>query len=148
MVPVYTSLESTGKVGCGIRFRRLFLGLASGLASLCMVGGNLFLLQLAAWSWMLTTYSAEDGLASAIRDTFSGDRPCELCKAISEIKKDHRTPTNQTPPVVEKDSFKLIAAHFKVLSLIPPTPTTESRDPGSPTPSRRALAPDLPPPKA
>ena len=147
MFLVFSCLERTGDVGCGSRFRRLPLGLACVLASVCLVGGNLFLLQLAAWSWMLTAYSAEDGLASAIRDTFSGDRPCELCQAISETKKDQETPASQTATVVEKDSFKLIAAGVNVLSLAPPTPAKGSWDPGSPAYPRRALAPDPPPPK-
>lgn len=37
---------------------------------------------------MLTTYSQESSLEQAIRETFGGDRPCELCKIIDQSKQD------------------------------------------------------------
>ena len=35
---------------------------------------------------MLVTYSQVDGLAKGAIDTFSGERPCELCVRISKAK--------------------------------------------------------------
>ncbi len=36
---------------------------------------------------MLVSYSQEDGLVQAAKDTFSGERPCKLCCKIAEAKK-------------------------------------------------------------
>jgi len=54
------------------------------LIALCcaLVLGPQFFLQLGAWGWMVGTYAQEDGIEQAIRETFNGERPCELCKII------------------------------------------------------------------
>ncbi|MCH2156233.1 MAG: hypothetical protein MK080_09540 [Opitutales bacterium] len=35
-----------------------------------------------AWTWMIVDYAAESTWTQAIEETFSGERPCELCLAI------------------------------------------------------------------
>lgn len=54
------------------------------LIALCcaLVLGPQFFLQLGAWGWMVSSYAQEDGIEQAIRETFSGERPCDLCKII------------------------------------------------------------------
>ena len=39
-------------------------------------------MQSIAWAGMLVAYSKTDGVSQAIDDTFSGLRPCNLCRAI------------------------------------------------------------------
>jgi hypothetical protein len=41
-----------------------------------------------AWAGMLVDYSKTDGLAKAAADTFSGEKPCELCCKIAEAKQE------------------------------------------------------------
>jgi len=99
--------------------RKIGIVLAAALGSFCLVGGNLFLLQLAAWGWMITSYSSEDGFLSAVTDTFSGERPCLLCTAISETQKDKGS--NPQPSILaEKDPLKLLNRTERRLSLVAP----------------------------
>lgn len=44
------------------------------------------MLQGIAWVSMFATYSAESGMVQGAVDTFSGDRPCQLCKSIAAAK--------------------------------------------------------------
>lgn len=37
---------------------------------------------------MLVMYSQEDGLAQAAIDTFSGDKPCDMCHKIADSKRE------------------------------------------------------------
>lgn len=61
---------------------RLFKSLLL-LLSLWLAVGPLALLQIGAWAWMVTSYSQESSLKEAFRDTFGGDRPCEMCRFIT-----------------------------------------------------------------
>ena len=56
------------------------------LLSLWLLAGPLALLQLGAWTWMLASYSQESSIEQAFRETFGGDRPCELCKVIDAVE--------------------------------------------------------------
>ena len=40
---------------------------------------------MSAWAWMLASYSQESSIQTAVSETFSGDRPCGLCKLISAV---------------------------------------------------------------
>jgi len=46
---------------------------------------------------MLVTYSAKDGIVTGVKDTFSGDRPCALCRSIESAK--IQTPAESESPV-------------------------------------------------
>ncbi len=43
-------------------------------------------MQACAWAGMLVNYSKTDGLIQGAKDTFSGEKPCELCCKIAEAK--------------------------------------------------------------
>ncbi|MFD0893665.1 hypothetical protein KBB96_09185 [Luteolibacter ambystomatis] len=58
------------------------------LASIHLAGGPYALVQACAWANMLITYSQQDGFAKAAVDTFSGEKPCEMCCKIAEAKQD------------------------------------------------------------
>lgn len=51
-----------------------------------LLGGPYGVLQLVAWTGMLASYSASDGLVGGISKTFDGEHPCSLCVAIDEAK--------------------------------------------------------------
>ena len=46
------------------------------------------LLQGVAWSGMLVSYSLQDGLLQGAKDTFGGERPCEMCVALQQQEED------------------------------------------------------------
>ncbi|TVR15682.1 MAG: hypothetical protein EA401_02370 [Planctomycetota bacterium] len=52
-------------------------------------------LQVVAWSGMSVAYTLQDGLRDGLRDVFSGERPCELCVAITADQQD-RSPATAT----------------------------------------------------
>lgn len=61
------------------------------------------MLQCVAWAGMLWSYSEEDGLMQAARDTFSGEKPCCLCEALADSKQgDGQTPEPMPSKGLEK----------------------------------------------
>ena len=58
------------------------------IACMQLAGGPTTLMQVYAWIGMIVTYSQQDGLTKGVKDTFSGERPCHLCKKIDNVKKD------------------------------------------------------------
>ena len=70
------------------------------------IGLHWAVLQSAAWVGMAVAYSVEKGsLTEGLSDTFDGDHPCPLCKAVkqgqdSESKSQNdQAPTNKTKEV-------------------------------------------------
>ncbi|MEN8661048.1 MAG: hypothetical protein ABF330_00985 [Lentimonas sp.] len=43
------------------------------------------LLQVGAWTWMIASYSQKSTIEQAFKETFGGDRPCELCDFIKAV---------------------------------------------------------------
>lgn len=89
--------------------------------SLWLVVGPLALLQLGAWAWMLTSYSQESSFEQAVRETFSGERPCEMCKLVETVQENEGEtsyPLNQN----EQKDLKLVQSHWAHLHLQPPQP--------------------------
>jgi hypothetical protein len=78
-------------------------------------------MQGVAWAGMLVNYSKTDGLAKAAADTFSGEKPCELCCKITEAKQeDARNNKTDSPDasVLAKLRFEMLPAED--LRLKPP----------------------------
>lgn len=55
-----------------------------------LVGGHLACLQMIAWSRMLATYSQEFPLQQAMKQTFDGKHPCEMCLKIQKTKESEK----------------------------------------------------------
>lgn len=71
-------------------------------------------LQTVAWTTMLAANLGSDSFSEAVSNTFDGDHPCPLCKAVSAGKKsENKSDANalklklEFPPVAEK--FVLIS---------------------------------------
>lgn len=127
--------------------RRLLLALFAAPASICLTGGNLFLLQVAAWGWMVGSYAQEDGLAAALRDTFGGERPCQLCTAIAETKENEESsPLAHTLP--DKEPLKLLSGSLAAIALAPPSKKSARLTPSSASGAARSPEPETPPPRA
>lgn len=68
--------------------KKLFQLLMVICGCLHLTGGPYALVQSYAWASMIIQYSKDDGIAKGVKDTFSGERPCPLCKKIATVKKD------------------------------------------------------------
>lgn len=71
-------------------------------------------LQTVAWTTMIAANLASESLSEAVSDTFDGEHPCPLCKAIAAGKKSEKKSAALTlklklefPPVANK--FMLVA---------------------------------------
>ena len=88
------------------------LGLAgAALALFLMAGGQWAVLQTAAWANMLRDYHRQSGsVAVAIEQTFDGQHPCELCRAIASAKaREQADKGNNTAAPALKDAAKVKA---------------------------------------
>jgi hypothetical protein len=80
------------------------------IALLQLLGGHWAILQVGAWAGMAVSYSQQGGLMCGLSQTFDGEHPCPICKAIqagqkqeqkkapllsSELKKDYLATWNQ-----------------------------------------------------
>jgi hypothetical protein len=54
------------------------------------IGGHWTVLQSVAWVNMAITYSQDAPLVEALQKTFSGDSPCQMCKAVREGQQSER----------------------------------------------------------
>ncbi len=91
------------------------------LGCLHLVGGPYALPQAYAWANMLMSYSQETSMSQAVADTFSGEKPCCLCKTIAAEKKRDSERSGNTlplPPGAEKYGKELYPT--KVAMLSPP----------------------------
>ena len=86
------------------------------LIALCcaLVVGPQFFLQLGAWGWMVATYSQETSVEQAFRDTFGGERPCQLCKII-EATDEQKTQERSARP--QSEDFRLLLPNFAKVKL-------------------------------
>lgn len=64
------------------------------------IGLHWAVLQSAAWVGMAVAYTVEKGsLSEGLSDTFDGEHPCPLCKAVKLAQEtEKKTPAGQTPP--------------------------------------------------
>ena len=79
----YTHPQLSGPIHPLSKFLRYLFVL---FGCLHLVGGPYSLMQACAWVNMIVDYSKETGFAQAVTDTFSGEKPCCLCKRIAAAK--------------------------------------------------------------
>ncbi len=58
---------------------------------LAVTGGQWAALQSAAWAGMLVHHLRTESISSAMSNTFDGNHPCPLCKAIERGKKSEKS---------------------------------------------------------
>jgi hypothetical protein len=90
------------------RLRKALHILVVSLCCLQLGGGPLGLMQLYAWGSMLVDYSQESGLAKAVRETFSGEKPCHLCHKIDAARKNSQDEPGREAPVDILKTAKLL----------------------------------------
>ena len=75
------------------------------LTSCWLLAGPLALLQFGAWGWMLVSYSSQDTFQQAVIDTFSDDRPCDMCRIIDALE----VVEDELPPIqIGQEEIKLM----------------------------------------
>lgn len=121
------------------RFTRI---IAATLLAL-FLGVHWFALQSVGWASMLVSRTQTAGWQEAVRTTFDGDHPCEVCKLVSAGRK----------------AEKLPSVEFKVTKIEAGVPSDQVEIPEPPAftgvavaaiavPSSVRSAPSLPPPRS
>jgi hypothetical protein len=129
------------------RFRLIFMS----LIALRLLGGDVAMLQVVAWTGMVVSRTAERGLTAAVESTFDGAEPCPLCKAVKAVKQSEQ---EQQPADPESLITKLkLKDMLRTDDLDIPCPLVEIPQVLSPAallaslPATRCDAPAVPPPK-
>lgn len=114
--------------------------------ALYLSGAHWVMMQTVAWTTMVVERSGEMGLPEAVESTFSGEKPCGMCKAIAHGKEEEQ---KQAPEIPLLKAFKEVQFVSSEAAVLP-----ERRLLGAWTPveleqssTRRAEAPLLPPPR-
>ena len=131
--------------------KKLFQILLVSLGCLHLAGGPYSLMQAYAWAGMLVTYSQQDGLLEGAKNTFSGEKPCELCCKIAAAKKSEPAREKKEAPV-PPSTGKLLQEFLLsgTVSVEPPrfNPFIVPAFPGVLVPVETACAsPPVPPPR-
>lgn len=69
------------------------------LLLLSLSGAHWWVLQSIAWSGMIVSYSAKSGLLQGVEETFDGEHPCPMCKAIKQARESESSPADSLAPV-------------------------------------------------
>jgi hypothetical protein len=126
--------------------RRQILVRAIGLPLVCLAmfsvaGGHWAVLQTIAWAKMLRDYSRSDSIAVAVKKTFGGEYPCDLCLRVEEGRqKEEKAPA--TVKLDKKAEVFFVAARAAVKEpachpfsyLVPDDLLSSSRSDPPPTP--------------
>jgi hypothetical protein len=97
--------------------KKSFQFLLAILGCLHLIGGPHAAIQVFAWSTMLVDYSNQDGFAQGFQDTFSGEKPCSLCKKIESVKQtEHEDKVPLTSP--SQLSSKMLREMIPVADLV------------------------------
>ena len=90
------------------------------IAVFAMLGGHWLVLQSVAWSRMLTEYSHQDSLATAVCKTFDGRHPCPLCRQIQAGRQQEER-QEKIPALLKQEKMPdlILADRPKVPGLVP-----------------------------
>lgn len=81
------------------------------LALLASLGAHWGVLQSIAWTEMLIERTREHTLSEAVKTTFDGEHPCEMCKRIAESKRlaEVREKQEEKSPAIPEMKLKIEA---------------------------------------
>jgi hypothetical protein len=115
-----------------------------------LLGGSYGVLQTIAWSRMIVTNTANDGLIEGIQKTFDGEHPCEMCCQIKQAKQRDSAP-DPIRDLLQKDAaVKYFTSSQSVVDHRLTTAEIVTKTPLPPAIQRGlgAEPPVLPPPRA
>jgi hypothetical protein len=129
-----------------VRAWRLLLTLALALV---VSGGHAGLLQVTAWTAMLRSHLASEGVGAALSDTFDGKHPCALCCAAAALG-EHQDPAAPAPS--RADGAPQLPQALPMERLEIDAPTCVARTIPARLPAELAVgmrpAPPVPPPRS
>ena len=125
-------------------FRRLSAACLLG-AWLCASGAMLDLAQVVAWARMFGGYARTESLCSAARDTFDPDKPCALCRAVTEAR---HAAEQRGPAVPAAGSEKLILIFEQSVPFVAAAVDRSWPEAASVCAPARAAEVPVPPPRA
>jgi hypothetical protein len=74
--------------------------------SLRLLGGDFAVLQVVAWTGMIVTRTAEQGVTAAVASTFDGEHPCPLCKVLDSARSQEQKDTPLPDGLIVKLKLK------------------------------------------
>jgi hypothetical protein len=89
--------------------------LLCSLAFLQLLGGHWAILQAGAWAGMVVSYSQQAGLMAGVSQTFDGEHPCPICKAIQDGQKHEQKKAPLLTSELKKD-YLATWNHFQITS--------------------------------
>ncbi len=134
---------------CIVTPRLLRLMRALTVMAVCLsVGLHWAALQSAAWVGMAVSYSIEKGsLSEGLSDTFDGEHPCPLCRAVEKgVDAEQESGKNQIPLKTVKE-MKLILAVVEVPHFVFPPSEPNRWSTFSSLATTRFQRPVTPPPE-
>ncbi len=93
-----------------LKVAQIFLRVLLVVTILDVTGGHWAVLQTVAWSQMLVEYSRKAPIGQAIKETFDGEHPCDLCKGIEKARQSEKKQDAQQ--VVLKRDFLFAPCEF------------------------------------
>ncbi len=114
------------------------------LAMFSIAGGHWAILQTVAWTQMIRDYSKESGLIAGVAQTFSGERPCGMCKHIEKSRQQEE----KAPASLKVDKKAEVFVASVTAQLRPPLATDFVYSSLDTDASSRAFAPPVPVPRA
>lgn len=109
-------------------------------------GAQWWVLQSVAWSGMIVSYSAKSGILKGVEQTFDGDHPCPMCKAIKKVRESESRSTDALAPIQRSVELLGVLASTEIFLTRAtfPSPTViplqaEARDFAPPVPPPRIL---------
>lgn len=96
---------------------------------------------------MIASYSQESSLEQAIRETFGGERPCELCKIIVDTE-ETKSKGFPTTPQSENRDIKLILGLAQAFRIPQFSAHSEHNSPYDGKALKTILRAPTPPPRA
>lgn len=130
--------------------KRSFQICACLVTALYLLGGHWGMLQMVAWSQMLRDYSRTEDVFTALKFTFDGEHPCEMCLKI-ELGRQQEQKDQSSKPIcqLEKNSFLFAINSHSELPVICwiPHPSFSGFITAPQIESQCSYMPDTPPPK-
>jgi hypothetical protein len=115
--------------------------IAVAVAMFSIIGGHWAVLQTVAWTAMIIEGSRTSSLAVAVSETFRGDKPCSLCHAVQEGRKQEQN----LPATIQADK-KIDKFLARSPATVPPPAPTHFRYPLVPRETLPSRTPEPPVP--
>jgi hypothetical protein len=103
--------EAADQEACSQIVQRIARNFTLLILLLALTGGQWALLQTAAWAGMLVQHLRSQSLAAAVSQTFDGQHPCAMCKAIAKQKSSEKKPDVE----IKLDRIDLLSASSFVI---------------------------------